>query len=78
MFFAKVKTLIEGKNLHEFMIKVMNRPKKFPQIYMHVKKVLWWINRAIKFIKPIKCNCHRSVISENQKEYDYYTIGKIF
>lgn len=41
-------------------------------------RIIWWINKAISFIRPYVGLCVRWVYIENQREKDYYQPGKIF
>lgn len=41
-------------------------------------RIIWWINKAISFIRPYVGLCIRWVFINNDKERDYYQPGKIF
>lgn len=60
------------------MMKVLSNPARYQSILVDVQIVFWWINRALNFMKPVKCNCIRTVKVQNKTEYDYYDVGKVF
>ena len=41
-------------------------------------RIIWWINKAISFIKPYVGLCVRWVCVDNEKEKNYYQPGKVF
>ena len=40
--------------------------------------IIWWINRALAFIKPYRGKCTRKITCSGEIERKYYQPGKIF
>ena len=40
--------------------------------------IIWWINRALAYIKPFRGNCTRKIKCSGEIELNYYQPGKIF